>query len=70
MIRFVEHHAENLEDYSDWDHRFCVLVCGNLDTQMLDLVFSDEFVVFRSLVFRIDQCAVDQLATAYLQVRL
>lgn len=32
MIRFVEHHAENLEDYSDWNHGIGVLVCWYLDT--------------------------------------
>ena len=65
VIRFVEHHAENLEDYFDWNHGFCILVCWNLDTQMLDLVFGDKFVVFRSLVFRIDQSTINQLATPY-----
>ena len=32
MVRFVEHHAENLKDYSDWDHGFGILVCWDLDT--------------------------------------
>ena len=70
MIRFVEHHTENLEDYTDWNHGFGILVCWDLDTYMLDLVFGDEFVVFRSLILRIDQSAIEQLATAYLLLRL
>lgn len=61
VIRFVLHHAENSKDYSDLDHGIGVLVCRDLDTYMLDLVFGDKFVVFRSLVFRIDQCTMDQL---------
>ena len=32
MVRFVEHNAKNLKDYSDWDHGIGVLVCWDLDT--------------------------------------
>lgn len=34
----------------------------DLDTDVVDLVFGNKVVVFRSLVFRIDQSAIDQSA--------
>ena len=37
---------------------------------MLDLVFGDKLVVFRSLVFLVDQSTIDQLAAPYLLLRL